>query len=237
MNCFEARRALLTDPARLPSTVATHVEQCERCGRVASQIRTLDLRVADALNVDPPVGLTERLKLAGPRRPRWLAPSMAGMALAASVLVATIVIGWPAPSTVAGADWAGSVVSHTEYDAAHELTANPAAPADFQHVIERLGGQVRAIPEGLTRAGYCILEGRAALHAVIERAGQRFVVYVMPGVSTAETHVDLRGWRGEIISGENVAIAVIGRDATDDIEPLMKSLAASVQWSGTVRAG
>ncbi len=53
MNCFEARRALLTDPARLPGDVANHVSQCERCGRFAAQVRTLDMRVADAWSIGP----------------------------------------------------------------------------------------------------------------------------------------------------------------------------------------
>lgn len=233
MNCFEARRALLTDPARLPGDVANHVSQCERCGRFAAQVRTLDMRVADAWSIGTPPGLGDRLKLSGPQRSRAWVPVMGGLALAASVLVAALVIGFPSAQGPGGIDWAASMVAHSEYDAAHELSADPDASQDFERVIQRLGGRIRAIPDGITRAGYCVLDGKAALHAVIEHAGERFVVYVLPGVAAQQTLVDLGGWHGEILSGDHSTIAVLGRGTTDAIEQLAQSLAASVQWSGS----
>ena len=109
MNCFEARRALLTDPARLPGDVANHVSQCERCGRFAAQVRTLDMRVADAWSIGTPPGLGDRLKLSGPQRSRAWVPVMGGLALAASVLVAALVIGFPSAQGPGGIDWAASL--------------------------------------------------------------------------------------------------------------------------------
>ena len=86
MNCFDARRALLTDPARLPESIADHVSQCRRCAREAAQIRRLDRRVAEVARVPVPEGLNDRLKMAGPQpMRRRLLPWGGGAALAAGL--------------------------------------------------------------------------------------------------------------------------------------------------------
>lgn len=232
MNCFDARRALLTDPARLPEPIAEHVAHCPRCGKEAAQIRQLDRHVASAAQVPVPEGLNERLKMVGPRPRRTrVLPWTGGLALAASVLVAVFVFGGSPSATRSASDWMGAMVAHNDYDAAHELSPDPAADQDFRDVLQRLGGHVDALPAGITRAGYCVLEGRAALHAVIERTGQRFVVYLIPGVSTQSMLVRMQGWEGEILSAQGATVAVMGQQSDAAIEALVQSLAASVQWS------
>ncbi|MEN8820133.1 MAG: DUF3379 family protein [Abyssibacter sp.] len=232
MNCFDTRRALLTDPARLPEPIAEHVSQCSRCAREAAQIRRLDRRVAEVAQVPVPEGLTDRLKMAGPQPAgRQLLPWAGGLAVAASALLAWLVVGWSPSSTVSASEWMNSMVAHTVYDAAHELAPDPAAAQDFQRVLHRLGGRIAELPDGITRAGYCVLEGRGALHAVIERAGQRLVVYVIPGVATQSMLVRMQGWEGELLSAQGATVAVLGQQSDPAIEALVQSLADAVQWS------
>lgn len=232
MNCFQARQPLLTDPSRLPSEVADHVAVCPRCATTAAAIRTLDQRVAAAIEVTPPAGFESRLKLAArqvdaPRR-RW--QWAAGAALAASVALAALIVPLQRPTTDGTPTWGAAMVAHLEHDPMHALGPDTDAASDFRDVVDRLGGQVSAIPDGLTRARLCILEGKAAMHAVIESAGQRMVIYLVPGVTTQDTMVELDGWRGQIASTTDSTVAVFGELGETGLRELMRSLEGSVRW-------
>lgn len=234
MNCFQARQPLLTDPSRLPADVAEHVTHCPRCKTTANAIRTLDQRVARAMVVEPPAGFESRLKLAARReRPAVRRPRLLiGAALAASVALAAVVI--PDVLRTGGdVNWSEAMIAHIAHDPMHAREADGDAEIAFRTVVNDLGGQVSAIPGGLTRARLCILEGQAALHAVIESAGERLVVYLVPGVTTTESEVNLQGWHGRIVSTSSSTMAVLGdsgalREAS--VRAVMDSLERSVQW-------
>ncbi|HSJ98522.1 MAG TPA: DUF3379 family protein, partial [Myxococcota bacterium] len=69
MNCLEARRRILAEPAAARGAAARHLERCAPCTAFADRIQRLDGDLAAALAVSASAALPGRI-LAGPRGSR-----------------------------------------------------------------------------------------------------------------------------------------------------------------------
>ena len=70
MNCFQARRDLLTSPRSASPERDEHLAVCSECAAVAASLDTLDRRIGDAALVPVPEGLTERVLSTRTGRPK-----------------------------------------------------------------------------------------------------------------------------------------------------------------------
>jgi len=62
MDCLTFRNAALADPKLLPPQLAEHAKECNGCARYLESLLSSDQQVNQLLAVEPPKGLSDRLK-------------------------------------------------------------------------------------------------------------------------------------------------------------------------------
>lgn len=175
MNCLEFQRQLNADPRRLSPEAEAHAEGCPACARrLVKQLR-LEAQLAQALLVDPPEGLADRVLLATrldqhrARRPLY--------ALAASLVLA-LGIGLALPVWRAedlAADSIAHVLREPQFLVANETVARDRLDAQFARVGAALAGELPAV-----HAGPCEVPGGDGAHIVLDTPHGRVTVLLIP---------------------------------------------------------
>lgn len=191
MNCLDFRRACQADPQHLTAEQQAHRLQCRACHRFAAEQLDFDRRLASALRVPAPDGLTQRViferSLRGRRRRTgWLA-------MAASILV---VIGVTAavliPQPAADAD---SFAAHMEKHPVEQVPLAAPQSMSLQRVAANLALPAVADLSAIVRAELCVVDGHRGAHLVVDVGEAPVTAFVMPGM-TGEQISDLTGVPG-----------------------------------------
>lgn len=175
MNCLDFQRQLNADPRRLSPEAEAHAEECPTCARRLVKQLHLEAELAQALLVDPPEGLADRVLLATrldrqrTRRPLY--------ALAASLVVA-VGIGLALP-VWHQEDLAGEGIAHVlrepQFLVANETVARDRLAAQFARVGAALAGELPAV-----HAGPCEVPGGDGAHIVLDTPHGRVTVLLIP---------------------------------------------------------
>jgi hypothetical protein len=238
MNCADARFALEANPATADTAVAAHLRACGACAAYAAELRDLDRRLLDALQVDVPA---RPLPHGGPyvaaggredatydvapvrrQRARWvgLAAGVAAVAVVSSVLWGV----YPRTSL------AGAVVAHM----AHEPDAwqqARALPADsVRAFLARQGVRIDDRFPDVTYQQSCWFRGRFVPHLVVDTGTGPVTVLLLPHIAVAAaTPFAEDGYRGELVPSGTGSVAVIARGATE-VEAAATRVRAAVHY-------
>ena len=216
MDCLEFRRRLAAEPhARDPGFVA-HRDSCHAgCTEAWWRAQKLERRLENALGIDVPGQLAERVLLAQAtqartRSRRW----RFGMALAASlVLAASIgIFGW---NRSAGADPLPAIsVAHLHAESFALASTQPVTENDLRENFAARGLTLHEMPADAVFVRDCDLGSYRTVHLVFRIEDEPVTAMYFIGHAIAgsrEFHRD--GWQGREVPMGKGTLLLLGADA------------------------
>ncbi len=209
-DCRHARLAIGGDPRHLPRGVEAHLAGCAACSKFLAETRGMDDRLRAALE----------LPLNRFRAPVRKAPVTRRLALAASVLLATLLGGglWlfrAQPSL------ASEVVEHLRHEPGSWQQSQPLPADQVAAVLAEAGVQYDPrLP--VVYASPCHFRGHVVPHFVVstDRGPMTVMLLKHEKAPAKAVHFDEDGYRGVLMaadeSGARGSIAVITRGAEFD---------------------
>lgn len=218
MDCLEFRRRLATDPnARDPEFVA-HRDECHAgCAESWWRAQRAEQRLKRVLqSVEAPPDLAERVLLAQATtlrthgRRRW----QAGLAVAASLLVALILAGyaWNLRLTRNGGEVAAAAVAHMDDGEAFALAlTKPIGGSQLQPVFAKRGLTLRGTPARAVYAHDCDVGPYKAVHLVLRENGAPVTALYLVDhrIATARDFVRA-GWHGREMPMGDGTLVLLG---------------------------
>jgi hypothetical protein len=217
MDCLEFRRRLAADPnARDPEFLA-HRDECRAgCAESWWHAQRADRRLARALqSIEAPPDLAERVLLAqatalrAHARRRW----QAGLALAASLLVALIVAGyaWNLRADSNGGALAGMAIAHVRGEAWSLTMTKPLGNPSLQPVFAGRGVTLRSTPVHAVFAADCRVGPYKAVHLVLRENGAPVTALYLVDHRIAEARDFVRaGWHGREVPMGDGTLVLLG---------------------------
>ena len=208
MNCLDFRRNALADPRHLAADAASHAGRCAACREFLADALELETRLDAALQVPLPPDLDARLleRVAGARRPRWLA-------LAASLLAAAAIalaLGWPRsdPTALAGIDF-------VVFDEAQSIA--DATPTDMR-VLARVARDMGvSLPDALGEIHYvCVYPfvAGAAHHLLVTSPLGKITLLLIPERMTpARAAAAAYGLEAAVLPARGGTLVIVGESA------------------------
>lgn len=217
MDCLEFRRRLAADPnARDPEFLA-HRDECHiGCAESWWRAQRAERRLKRALqSIEAPADLAERVLLAqattsrSRARHRW----QAGLALAASLLVALIVAGYAGNlrSTGNGGALAGMAIAHVRSEAWSLTMTKPLGDQSLQPVFAGRGVALRSTPVHAVFAADCRVGPYKAVHLVLRENGEPVTALYLVDHRIAEARDFVRaGWHGREMPMGDGTLVLLG---------------------------
>jgi hypothetical protein len=198
LDCLEYRRRLATDPQARDVQMRAHREECASCAAAHARAQRFEHDLLNALTVEVPSSLVERVLLAqatGERR-QFVRRRRAVLALAAAVLCAVGVGGF-AWKQIDARSLPALAVAHMPEEIASfglkKAIANGAVVAGFavRHVV--LKG---SLPNDTTYVHDCPVGPYAVVHLVSRVDDQPVAVLYFPNKQAARKDFARQGWHG-----------------------------------------
>ena len=230
MNCEEYRQAVAADPA-------FHVSGCTDCQAYRDAMRSLNVEIARALQLDVPALVMPDLPVIASDNvvalaPRKLRAKPAWFALAASVMLAAV-IGFGLVGTgVDNYSLAEEVVAHLDHE---PYALRPSTtPVSNERLAAMVPADVARMDHSaglITYAQSCVINGKTVPHLVIQGQHGPVTILLMPEEPVAEAvPLDGENIHGAILPVGEGSIAIIGA-REEKLEPIEKSVLKSVMWS------
>ena len=236
MNCMEFRRMLLTDPCSKDPEFVAHRRDCAECADAVERSGRLERRLREAVNVDVPENLAERILLkhsfeSQARKPWWRSPRTYGLAASILLLIGIVSLG---------------LTSHLEQRRLSEefVALINGAPYALAAREPMSLGQVSATlkPAGLdlagevgdvTFAGRCIVRGKIAGHIVVQGETAPVTVFLIKEqlVSNRAT-IRSDHYTGVVVPQGTGTIALVSAPG-ESLEHLESVVREAVRWSVT----
>ena len=219
MNCEHARLLIGADPFAKSPELATHLESCEACRQFQTEMVALEADIRRALEQPTAVGGGRVVPLpkAAPRRAkRWRE-----WALAATVVVATIIVGWVIRPTES---LAHAVVAHVNAESDSWDNTKPVDAHALADVLNRAGVSLDVTSDKVMYARTCFFRGHWVPHLIIQTTGGPVTVMVLP-----DEHVRNRmsfyenGLAGIIAPSQHGSVALLAQ-GTADIEGVARQM-------------
>ncbi len=217
-SCLDFRRRLLAEPhARLPE-LQRHQQECQVCAEFAARLRADEALIADAVRLQVPEGLAERVMLRQAldatrrqrsRRFRFLAAA-ASVVLALTAALVVGLLGRPVTTEQLVMQHIRNELDHLAERRALQLTQVNAVLRPFDTEAGSSLGTVHY-------AGACTIRREAGAHLVIEGQRGPVTILLMPeeGVE-GRFRIQDRRFSGVVIPAGDGSIAIVGEDG----EPL-----------------
>ncbi len=198
MKCLEFRKKLLVAPRELTPDIGEHRTHCIQCASFAARIEKMEFSLAEAVLIEPPEGLANRILL---RRsltdvPPAVAPRRRFMALAAKVAVATVGLGgvlyWRRRESALIADrgLARELIAHIL--AAHPpglgATTQVVTDIDITGLLTRAGFGARTSLGQVSNAWPCEFRQQPIAHFVLADAANPITALVLPAPFVDQSH-------------------------------------------------
>jgi hypothetical protein len=206
MKCADFRRLALSHGGAGVPNAKLHIESCAECRRFAAELRSDNEMLRDALAIEVPDGLAERILLSrGTRRSRRPAWALASATVFATV---TALLLWQLQtSRRVASDMIAHVIAEPR-----ALAAMDNLPADRLSAALALGGVDLIGPVGALRyAGECPMPGGVGHHFVIDGPYGKTTIIVGPQGPTPMFAMSAArdGYYAEIVSIRGAAVGVV----------------------------
>ncbi len=234
-NCDEYKLAIAADPAF--DGGADHVSGCANCQEYRDAMRSLNVKVAEALQLDvPPLQLPGLPEIESGNvvelTPRRSVTKPAWFGLAASVMLAAVIGIRLFGGSVDNYSLAEEVLAHLDHEpaslrpstvAVSDRRLAAAVPADVARMDHSAGL--------ITYARSCKINGKTVPHLVIQGQYGPVTILLMPEESVAEAvSLDGDNIHGAILPVGDGSIAIIGA-REEPLERIEESVLKSVMWS------
>lgn len=208
------RLAVGADPGHLSPEVEAHLATCAECRGFRDETLALDGRLRAALELPLPEF-------------RRRAPPVRRYALAASVLLASIIAGvWMFQPQSA---LAGEVVAHVEDEMDSWSSRHQMPPDSIAGVLDAAGVEFDAgVP--IVYAAPCPFRGRRIAHLVVQTAHGPLTVMILPHVTvTRREKFSEDGLNGILLPAGKGSVAVLARGSEVDAADA-DSMVSAVRW-------
>lgn len=225
MDDLEFRRRLLADPHTTDPDVQAHKSASASHQQYADDIADLDSKIDQALRVDVPEDLADKIVFAQTshvaaqtKRPRW------HLAIAASIaFVFGIALGqfnWGLGSM----DINRVALAHYYHE--HAFIEGVNENASIQQVNAKLrpfGKAFTQLPGQVTYINHCSFGDQHALHMVMEADGQAYTVFVVPMSSQSPAQQRDGNMMSVSLPAHDASVIVVG-EANEALSPLAQQL-------------
>lgn len=206
MSCLEFRRAVTVDPRRLDADARTHAETCVACREFLARSLEFEDRLASALKIPLPPGLSERIARAATvpsSSTRWFA-------LAASLILAialAAVLAWPRddPLALAGIDFVVFEEAQSVADA---------RPTDWNVLVRVAGEMGVSLPAQLGELHYVCnypFSGGRAHHLLVKTPLGKVTLLLIPDRPlAARAAAAAYGLEASILPAAKGGVVIIG---------------------------
>jgi len=235
MKCEEYQQAIAADPAF--DGGLDHVAECTECANFATEIRTLNVRIAKAMDLSvpalkmpelPPIEANNVVSLSSRRvlnKPTWLA-------IAASGLLAAFIGFRVADVPVSDNSLSDQLLAHMDHEPyALEVSTQAVSDSRLQRVVPENIATMNHDAGLITYAQSCEINGRSVPHLVVQGKNGPITILLMPEEAVTEAQ-DIIGdnIQGVILPVGSGSIAIIGSD-DEAIEEVKSNVLDSVNWS------
>lgn len=235
MTCLEARREMAADPGRPSEALSAHLAGCAACARALWREQGLDRRIREAMSVDVPDSLSERLLLAQTtrHRSRFRRPFLA---LVASLLLALALgVTWQLGVRPVGDARALSqyVAAHLEHEP-HSLEATATVNVGtVERLLNEYGLHLSGRVDNIVYAKKCPTPDGMGLHLVVRTVeGPVTFIYMPDQRIDGRLELDAGRHRGYVTGFAGGAAALVGSPA-EALEEVGQRLAAAIHPLGT----
>lgn len=186
MNCTEFQTRLMQEPACTEEAFLQHVSDCGNCRENYDQAMEFEAQLLDAMEVDTPDELAERVLKAvnGGEKPAVSTGSYRLM-MAASFMLLFVVAGWM------GFQWGGGVAyaeklpqvvsQHIEKERGHLQDHVLLSEASVARLFSRFGAVMRASVGEVVFAEPCWIRYQHGMHLILREASGPVTLMFMPG--------------------------------------------------------
>lgn len=217
MDCLEFRRRLAAEPHSRDPELLAHRDSCRAgCAESWWGAQRFEQRIHGVLqSVEAPPDLAERVLLAqatsehGRSRRRW----QAGLALAASLLVALVVAGyaWNLRANANGGAVAVMAVAHMSGETFALKMTRPVGDARLRLAFTRLGLTLHSATSRAVYATDCEVGPYHAVHLVLREDGKPVTALYVIGPRIAQAQTFVRGgWHGRELQMGSGTLVLLG---------------------------
>ena len=232
MNCLEFRRLALADPRRLPEPGRAHAADCPSCQRFHHNLLRQDESLLEALEVDVPAGLADRVLL---KRPRFEWPRLGGTPWGAGLaLAATLVLGVGVGLLIPrhqSAEWlAAELIAHVQHEPGALENSSLVSEAEVLKAVNRGGGRVLGAIGKVTHAGRCPVPGGMGEHLVLETETGKVTVILMPNQPLhSRTRLTREGLTSVVLPAGKGSLSIVA-DSPQALQEIEEAVLEKITW-------
>ena len=213
MNCLAVRRIISTNVKDDSDAFSEHLAVCSSCRSFYSKQLSFNSTLKQALEVDVPEGLAERVlvelnlneKKTNQKNLKW-------MAMAASILLVVVMFSTaPFHTPPALAD---AIVEHVKYDVAALREKSDISLLQLNQLLKPHGVKADSNIGKATSAGICVIKGKRGAHVVFQGKNEPVTVIILPEQlkTDDEDTIDDPLYKGYLVSTKHGTLAVISED-------------------------
>lgn len=216
MDCLEFRRRLVGEPRSRDPAFLAHRDSCHAgCTEAWWRAQRMERRIDNALSIDVPVNLAERILLAhftrtrARMRRRWQ-----GFAIAASLLMA-LGLGTFAIDRRPNVDPLPAMsIAHLPGEAMSLTRTQPLGESALRQGFAESGLVLRAMPDDAVYVHDCVVGPYRVLHLVFREGAEPVIALYFVDHSIAHARDFHRaGWRGREMPLGNGTLVLLSADA------------------------
>ncbi len=223
MNCLDYRRRLTIAPGEADPMLDRHRQECAACAAWTARLAVFESTLRQAMAVEPPSGLAERVLLRQATEAEQRAARRRRLALAAGIVLGLglgLGAGWwlrPVPVDQA-------VLAHIRSEPEHLREVEAVDLARLNRALARVGGRALRLPAPVRFAGTCPLLRGFAAHIVLQGRLGPVTVMVLPHATVQQVQPlgDDR-FQGLVLPAAGGAVAVVGEHG-EPLEALVRQV-------------
>ncbi len=222
MNCKEFKQTALADPVRLEAGAEQHLEQCAGCRAWFAETRGFEAVLSDALRLEVPEGLADRIlarqqNLIGAAAPRRGGSWYAAYGLAATVLLAfglflgvNLDRGLSADQPVALGE---RMAQHIRMEPRALTVSEVVEPQKVERMFGEVGIRLAGDVGRIQFIEDCTIKEKAGVHLVIRSDRGPVTLFVVPDAEVTERAPVKQGeLSGVIVPTPRGAMGILGAD-------------------------
>jgi hypothetical protein len=236
VNCLDFRRRWLTVPGARDLALAQHERVCPGCRQVARRASLFEHRLREALIIEAPPGLAERIKrrrdIAEQVRSRQLRPLRYALAASLCLLLGFVTL-LAYGFLVANPNQTEphrALIRHVSGEIGYLYSRSEVPPAQVKGLLARFGAQMHGGIGEVRFAASCLIRRHRGVHLVLKgRQGPVNVLYVDGAYVEDRSSIHGGQWEGLIFPVTRGSVAVLG-ERKEAIGAIVTRLRHQVRW-------
>lgn len=229
-NCIDFRREKMSDPRHLTEAAEAHLIACPDCQTFSRRVNAQERALQQAVSIDVPDGLAERIIVSS--RTRTRAP-FALWALAASLMLSVgmgVQFWYAAPDR----EYIAMAVEHVRHEPEALMSTRLIEPERVAQVFENFGARMHVPLPAVRYVKLCPVPGGTGWHIVFDTAKGPVTVLLMPHHTDRKARIITASHDGmgvHVAPGGQGSYAVVAGDE-EQARAASAMLSQHVSWSG-----